>query len=495
MGARSRGGGLSQPWATTFFDNPRTATLHTSEDAVSTFSLDTDRTSYRLALNWARQGFQVDPDSVRAEEWVNSFDYGYKPPAGENELGIYSDVFKHPLDDGKHLVRIAFQAPHLRDSTKPLNVTLVLDASGSMAEGSRVDIARAAAESIRRSLREQDRIAVVQFSQGVLNRLTVKHTHPDDRDVGRSINRLRPNGSTNVQAGLDLGMKLADRARRQRPDAHNDIVLMSDGVANVDATNPFAILETAGDYEQQNPVRLITIGLGIANYNDYLLEQLAQHGNGWYRYLDSASQAESLFERDSWLSLATPFADQARAQVTWDPEFVRSWRIVGYENRVTADEHFAQARKEFAEIPSGVATTVVYELELHERSYREENGPAWLGSVQVRWVSPGTGAPLQQHAPVLGDRGQTFEGLTDPMLKLGALVALFADRYSALPGVHNLEHGAVFEELANLRQKLRALGEQLGHLTAYEDLVFLLDHMAWQVPFEPGGFVETGYSP
>ena len=104
---------------------------------------------------------------------------------------------------------------------------------------------------------------------------------------------LRPGGSTNVQAGLDEGVWLADQARWQNPNSYNYIILMSDGVANVDATDPFSILETAGDYDDSNPLRLITIGVGIENFNDYLLEQLAQHGNGWYRYLSDVDQATS----------------------------------------------------------------------------------------------------------------------------------------------------------------------------------------------------------
>ena len=162
------------PGATTFKDYGRLPFVSTAEDAVSTFSLDTDRTSFQLALNWARSGYEVASDSVRAEEWVNSFDYGYSPPSDDWGFAITSDVVQHPLDGGKHLARIAFQAAEVPDHT-PLNVTLVLDASGSMAGGNRVAIARQAAETIRQSLRSQDRIAVVHFTDYVLNHLTVEH--------------------------------------------------------------------------------------------------------------------------------------------------------------------------------------------------------------------------------------------------------------------------------------------------------------------------------
>ena len=178
-GQRREGGGGSyaRPQDTTFKDYQRSRFEVASKDNVSTFSLDTDRTSYQLALNWARSGYDVDPASVRAEEWINAFDYQYSPPPQNDMFSIQTDLIQHPLDDGKHLARIAFQAPELHDKA-PLNVTLVLDASGSMQEGNRVDIARAAAESIRRSLRPQDRIAVVQFSGGVCITLLLIITLP-----------------------------------------------------------------------------------------------------------------------------------------------------------------------------------------------------------------------------------------------------------------------------------------------------------------------------
>ena len=400
----------NQPGATTFEDYERQPLTETSEDAVSTFSLDTDRTSFQLALNWATSGYQVDPASVRAEEWVNAFDYGYDAPTVDDRFAITSDLFEHPLDNGRYMARVTFKAPEVV-TNGPLNVTLVLDASGSMSSGNRVGIAREAAEAIRRSMDRDDRISVVHFTTDVIHGLTVENASPDDRWVTDSIAQLAPHGSTNVQAGLDLGVRLADRKRRERPDAFNYIILMSDGVANVDATDPFAILEATSAPDGANPLRLITVGVGIENYNDQLLEQLAQHGNGWYRYLFSVEQARSTFQRDNWLALASPVADQTRAQVVWDPDVVKSWRIVGYENRVTSAESFTQDRKEFAEIYSGAATTVFYELELHP-NFRQQ-GP--LGQVELRWVEPGSGRGWSQSTDVVGG-GQVVRLYDDPML-------------------------------------------------------------------------------
>ena len=482
----------ARPPATTFQDNRRQPVVATADDAVSTFSLDTDRTSYQLALTWARQGYDIEPDSVRAEEWINAFNYQYAQPADAWGFAITSDLVAHPLDERKQLVRLGFQAAEVADD-RPLNVTLVLDASGSMGDGNRVDIARAAAQTIRQSLRPQDRVAVVHFTTDVIHHLTVEHRSPDDYEVESSIAQLAPHGSTNVQAGLNLGVQLANRARLERPEANNYVILMSDGVANVDATNPFAILESAYDRDASNPLRLITVGVGINNYNDVLLEQLAQHGNGWYRYLDDPDQARVTFNRANWLALSTPFADQTRAQVTWDPDVVKSWRIIGYENRVTSDASFAEDRKEFAELPSGAATTVFYEVELHDGVRRGED--LKLGRVELRWVVPDTGQSRSQQVEVTGRSDGSFgSAAVDPYLRLGGIVALAADRYSSLPRGADEGAAGVSSDLAILQEELGALAGALGGLDAYRDFRFLLERMAERAYSEAPPEAPSGYS-
>ena len=481
------------PRDTTFRDYERTELVRTEEDDTATFSLDVDRTSYRLALNWAQEGLVIDPDSVRAEEWINAFDYRYERPSSERFFAITSDWMIHPFNaDGsedRFMVRLAFQAPELEDD-RPLNVTLVLDASGSMNDGNRVAIARAAAESIRRGLRDQDRIAVVQFTDSVVWEHVVEPTRPSDRDVRRSIERLEPRNATNVQAGLDLGVEFADEMRRNRPDAYNYVILMSDGVANVDATDPFAILNRVGDRADRNPLRLITVGVGIENYNDYLLEQLAQHGNGWYRYLSTPAEAQAVFSRENWLALSRPFADATRAQVVWDPNVVSEWRMIGYENRTTSDASFDQDRREFAEIPVGAATTVFFEIGLAERQLRGES--LLLGSVELRWLNPLDGEARSQLHEVLVNDGGSWTDEQLALFELGALVALSSDRYSRLSDLVGSDAALVRRELDTAAETLgrRWYAEQLGSLDSYRDFRFLLDHLRGALPLDS----RSGYS-
>ena len=360
-----------------------------------------------------------------------------------------------------------FQAPEVYDES-PLNVTLVLDASGSMAQGDRVAIARAAAETLRSSLGPEDRISIVHFTTDVIDEYTVRNAQPDDLSAVHSIAQLAPHDSTNVQAGLNLGIQLAHQMRKTRPGALNYVVLMSDGVANVDATNPFAILDSATDVDPNNPLRLITIGVGVENYNDVLLEQLAQHGNGWYRYLSDPSEGRHLFSRENWLPLSIPFADQTRAQVTWNEENVERWRLVGYENRVTSDESFSEPLKKFAEIPSGVATTAFYEIEL-KTTAKEATHDTSLGNVELRWVSPKNGKENQQLAAI-----ESFLDAEDDFTKFGAIVALASDCSSA---VCEPLSDTIYTQLVSLANQLHAINPPVSSTGAFRDFQFVLESL------------------
>ena len=423
------------------------------------------------SLNWVEAGYQIEPASVRAEEWINAFNYRYDLPDVDDSFAVTTDIVEHPIHSDLHLVRIGTQAPEFVDNT-PLNVTLVLDASGSMREGNQVEIARAAAEAIRRGLGAQDRLAVVQFSTDVF--AVVDHRRPDDRAIGNTIGSLRPRNSTNVQAGLNRGVELADDIRRQRPNAYNYIILMSDGVANVDATDPFQILATAEDHDSSNPLRLITIGVGIQNYNDVLLEQLAQYGNGWYRYLSDVSQARSTFSRENWLALSIPFADQARAQIRWDDGAVAHWRLIGYENRVTSDASFEQDRKEFAEIPMGSATTAFFEVELTDRALRRN--VIDLGEMELRWLTPMSDGSNRQQVQMVSGVSRFGD---DALLDLGSIVALAADRYSwfGQPGLDSDVMTLAADGLNELASWFWQLPTEILDSGAGQDLARLLDAM------------------
>ena len=232
--------------------------------------------------------------------------------------------------------------------------------------------------------------------------------------------------------------------------------------------------------------------MGIENYNDYLLEQLAQHGNGWYRYLSDVDQARATFSRENWLALSIPFADQTRAQVTWSDDAVEYWRMIGYENRVTSDESFVEDRKEFAEIPMGAATTVFFEVQLKDDVLRRPSNVADLGDVQLRWVTPMSGLTNRQSASMTSHLNAELGTTGDPLLEFGAIVALASDRYGSLPYVDVSGSADIRRDLQTLSDRLQSLSHQLGHLDSYKDFAFLLDRMIAALPSDIRR--DTGYS-
>ncbi len=464
------------PSETIFEDYEESVWAQTEADDTVTFALDADQASWALALSYAEQGLLIEPASVRPEEWINAQYYAYPAPKSDKEFGVSLDLIEHPLSVGeKHLLRIGLQAP-LIEQTRQVNVIFAVDASGSMLQGDRVLIAGETLRTIIAGLKpNRDRVGIIQFSVDPIPSSFVPHTRPDSEFLQASIDRLLPYYGTNVQAGLNLAVQVANDAREAWPDSDNYVVLISDGVANVDATDPFAILESAADVDESNPLRLITIGVGLGHYNDVLLEQLAQYGNGWYYYIDSVEQAYETFTPANWLRLSTPFADQTRAQIRWNPESVRAWRVIGYENRRTADETFAEDRKEFAELQSGTAVTIFVELELTADARDHADRKLDLGEFAVRWLTPRSDeSNRQETALAVG-----LDTDPDPHLQLGAIVALAASRYGSLEYLGDPATAEAHAALNALLVQLRTLVWPAGSdRESIESLLRLLESLA-----------------
>ena len=181
--------------------------------------------------------------------------------------------------------------------------------------------------------------------------------------------------------------------------------------------------------------------------------------------------------------------------MTWDPNQVASWRLIGYENRVTSDESFTEARKEFAEIPAGAATTVYYELELTDSVLRSGAWPAQLGNVELRWVTPVSNDSNRQHASVTAGSEADIRYPADPLAHFGAIVALTADIYSSVPHPGDAAYGREYRELYDLQHQLDSLSSPLGHLQSYQDFSFLLSHIMRDAPAGSTTRPATGYSP
>ncbi|MDQ3938153.1 MAG: von Willebrand factor type A domain-containing protein, partial [Chloroflexota bacterium] len=356
-------------------------------------------------------------DSVRLEEYVNSFDYSYEPPS-DGVFAIHVDGSTTPFTASRSvLVRIGIQAMTVADEARsPVSLTFVVDTSGSLEMDNRLELVKDALTILVGELGAHDSVAIVEFGSDA--RVALQPTSAAEPDaIIEAIGRLVPGGSTNAQAGLELGYQMAELG--QRAGAIDRVVLASDGVANVGLTDADSILRLI-EREVAAGIELVTVGVGMGNFNDVLLEQLANHGNGFYAYVNDVGEAERLFRRDLTGTLQTVARD-AKVQVEFRPQSVARYRLLGYENRSLADDDFRNPEVDAGEVGAGHSVTALYELELHA------GRDGYLGTVNLRWSDDQTRQEqkLARDIKVL-DLAPEFES-ADASFRLAATAAAFAE--------------------------------------------------------------------
>jgi len=413
------------PYDGVTFQDPGTNPItDPDEDKVSTFAMDVDTASYTIAQRFVADGNLPDPSSIRVEEWVNAFDQGYAPPQ-QDAFAVHVDGARSPFDgQGQILLRIGIKARDVRDRQRPAAaLTFVIDTSGSMEREGRLELVKDSLRTLVRSLKPDDSIAVVTFGDDahvVLGPTPASHRN----EILGAIEQLHPGGSTNLEAGLRLGYSLA-RERLIGDGGIDRIVLASDGVANVGLTDADGILRQIRD-DAAAGIELVSVGVGMGNYNDVLLEQLADQGDGFYAYVNGADEAHKLFREDLVGTLETVALD-AKVQVRFDPDVVASYRLIGYENRAIPDGQFRDPSVDAGAVGAGHAVTALYALTLREDAGHDGR----LGSVALRWTDPDAKRESHLERDILGrdvlgaGDGARFED-ADPTLRLDAIVAATA---------------------------------------------------------------------
>lgn len=395
------------------------------EDRTSTFGLDVDTASYTIAQRFVADGNLPDPASVRVEEWVNAFEQGYPRPLDE-AFAIVADGGPTPFTRRDEvLLRVGLQARDVRDRARQqAALTFVIDTSGSMDREGRLETVKDALARLVDGLRPNDTVAIVTF--GDRGRVALGPTPASDRrTIVGAIDALWPGGSTNLEEGLRLGYELARSSMTE--NGIDRVVLASDGVANVGLTDPDRILD-AIRRDAAAGIELVSVGVGMGNYNDALLERLADQGDGFYAYVDGRDEARRLFTEDLTGTLQTVALD-ARAQVEFDPEVVAAYRLLGYENRAIADRDFTDDTVQAGAIGAGHTVTALYAVQL-----REDVGPEGrLATVRLRWTDPDRGGSDETSRVIrIGELARSF-GATDPFFRFDAVVAATAELLRGSP--------------------------------------------------------------
>ncbi|WP_332772488.1 vWA domain-containing protein [Phenylobacterium sp.] len=330
-----------------------------ADEPVSTFSVDVDTAAYANVRRFLNDGRRPPADAVRVEELVNYFDYGYAAPRERTiPFRPFVAVTPSPWSAERQIMHIGLQgyeAP--RAAQPPLNLVFLIDTSGSMSSEDRLPLARKSLGLLIDQLRPQDRVAMVAYA-GSAGAVLAPTDGRQKLKMRCALEALHSGGSTAGGAGLALAYDLA----RQNfdPKAVNRVILVTDGDFNVGVADPAKLKDFVAE-QRKTGVYLSVYGYGRGNYNDTMMQTLAQNGNGTAAYVDTLNEARRLF-RDDFTASLFPIADDVKIQVEFNPARVSEYRLIGYETRMLAREDFNNDRVDAGEVGAGASVTALYEI-------------------------------------------------------------------------------------------------------------------------------------
>jgi Ca-activated chloride channel homolog len=331
---------------------------HVAADPLSTFSVDVDTASYANVRRFLRDDRLPDPGSVRIEELVNYFRLPYPRPTGNEPFTITTELAACPWNAKHRLALIGLQGRALpAREPAPRNLVFLIDVSGSMTSPDKLPLVQSALRMLVEALSEQDRVAIVVYA-GASGLALPSTPGTQKAAIARAIADLEPGGSTNGAAGIQLAYRIA-REHFIRGGV-NRVVLATDGDFNVGLTSQDALVRLIEE-QRESGVFLSVLGVGTGNLKDSTMERLAGKGNGNYAYLDSLHEARKVLVRELGGTLTT-IAKDVKIQVEFNPLAVDGYRLIGYENRVLANEDFNDDKKDAGDIGAGHSVTALYEI-------------------------------------------------------------------------------------------------------------------------------------
>lgn len=410
------------------------------KDAQSTFSIDVDTASYTISRRKLQEGGMPPVDSVRVEEFVNYFPYSYSAPGKESgtaPFAVHLEAAPNPFAPSHHVVRVGVKGRDTEQvERKPLHLTFLVDTSGSMSSADKLGLAQKSLEYLVSQLGEEDTVALVTYAGST--QVVLEPTSADQRTkITSAIQRLTSGGGTAMGSGMELAYRMADKSFET--GAENRVIVLSDGDANIGRTSHDEILAGITGYAKKG-ITMSTIGLGMGNYQDTMMEQLANKGDGNYYYIDSYDEAKKVFGQDLAGTIQV-IAKDVKIQVEFNPEAVLAYRLIGYENRDIADRDFRNDAVDAGEIGAGHMVTALYDVVLRD-GYRAEN----LATVRLRAKPPGADAPAKEWSTTLKGgavHSELASASKDMRLAFGA--ACFAELLRNSPYAEEMTYQAVYD--------------------------------------------------
>jgi len=341
-----------------FDDNP---IKRVSEHPVSTFSIDVDTGAYANVRRIINNGHLPQHDAVRVEEMINYFSYDYPlPDSFDPPFKVTTEIAPSPWKKKTHLLHIGIKGYDIpKDKLPPANLVFLVDVSGSMQSPDKLDLLKTALKLLSQQLTEKDKVSLVVYAGAA--GLVLEPTPGNQRaTINAALDRLTAGGSTHGSAGIQLAYATAEQAFIK--DGINRILLATDGDFNVGTVN-FEALKNLIEEKRKTGISLTTLGFGTGNYNDQLMEQLADAGNGNYAYIDTLNEAQKVLVDEMSSTLQT-IAKDVKIQIEFNPATVAEYRLIGYENRLLRREDFSNDKIDAGEIGAGHTVTALYEIAL-----------------------------------------------------------------------------------------------------------------------------------
>ncbi len=325
---------------------------------LSTFSIDVDKASYSNIRRMINNGQRVPADAVKIEEMINYFDYKYTQPTDEHPFSIQTEYSSCAWNKDHKLVKIGLQGKEVpMDEIPPSNLVFLLDVSGSMDSTNKLPLLKTAFKLLVNQLREQDKVSIVVYA-GAAGLVLEPTSGTNKQKILESLNNLQAGGSTAGGEGIELAYKIAQE--NFIDGGNNRVILATDGDFNVGASSDKSMEELIKE-KRKSGVFLTALGFGMGNYKDSKLETLADKGNGNHAYIDTMQEAQKVLGKEFGGTLFT-IAKDVKIQVEFNPTKVAAYRLIGYENRLLADEDFIDDTKDAGELGSGHSVTALYEI-------------------------------------------------------------------------------------------------------------------------------------
>lgn len=331
--------------------------IKTSDQNVSTFSIDADGAAYGYMRKLLSKGMLPVASSVRIEEYLNYFTFNYADPTGDHTVAINSEVGPCPWNEGHFLVRLGLKGKSMDLSqTPPANFVFMVDVSGSMDSADKLGLLKTCLATLVDNLRPDDRVSIITYASKV-EKLIESTPASEANKIKEAIAKLNARGST--AGGAAMKMAYEEALANFIEGGNNRVIMGTDGDFNVGVTSTDALLEMVQDYADKG-IYLTVCGFGSGNLNDSMMETISNKGNGTYQYIDSELEMVKVFVHEN--SKFYSVANDTKVQITFDAEKVDSYRLIGYENRVMSNEDFENDKKDAGEIGAGQTITALYEI-------------------------------------------------------------------------------------------------------------------------------------